>query len=187
MRFGPWNGPFGLTQALYYTTYASGGEVRRIGYTAGPPPVPQPPPSPPPAPPAPPPTPPPGPPPPTPPTVRIAAIRYDAPGLDRRTARSLNGEWVRLRNVGTQRVTLTGWTLRDRQGHIYRFRAYALAAGAAVTIHTGPGRNRAAHRYWRRARHVWGNTRDRATLRAARGALVDVCAYANARADFRRC
>jgi glucose/arabinose dehydrogenase len=43
MRFGPWNGPFGWTQALYYTTYASSGEVRRIGYTAGPPPVPQPP------------------------------------------------------------------------------------------------------------------------------------------------
>jgi hypothetical protein len=166
MRFGPWNGPFGSTQALYYTTYASGGEVRRIGYTAGLPPVPQPPP---------------------PPTVRISAIRYDAPGLDRRIARSLNREWVRLRNASSQRVTLTGWTLRDRQGHVYRFGVYALAAGASVTIHTGPGRNRAADRYWRRARHVWGNTRDRATLHAATGTLVDVCAYANARADLRRC
>ena len=94
---------------------------------------------------------------------------------------------MRLRNGGGQSVALRGWTLRDRQGHVYRFRAYALAAGASVTIHTGPGRNRAAHRYWRRARHVWGNTRDRATLRASTGALVDVCAYANARADFRRC
>ena len=28
-------GPFGDTQALYYTTYASGGQVRRIAYTAG--------------------------------------------------------------------------------------------------------------------------------------------------------
>lgn len=32
LRFGPWNGPNGATQALYYTTYAGGGEVRRIGY-----------------------------------------------------------------------------------------------------------------------------------------------------------
>lgn len=33
LRFGPWAGPNGVTQALYYTTYAGGGEVRRIGYT----------------------------------------------------------------------------------------------------------------------------------------------------------
>jgi glucose/arabinose dehydrogenase len=33
LRFGPWNG----TQALYYTTYAAGGQVRRISSTAPPP------------------------------------------------------------------------------------------------------------------------------------------------------
>ncbi|HEY8597693.1 MAG TPA: PQQ-dependent sugar dehydrogenase [Thermomicrobiales bacterium] len=32
LRFGPWNGPNGATQALYYTNYADGGEIRRIGY-----------------------------------------------------------------------------------------------------------------------------------------------------------
>lgn len=32
LRFGPWNG----TQALYYTTYAGGGQVRRLSYSAPP-------------------------------------------------------------------------------------------------------------------------------------------------------
>jgi glucose/arabinose dehydrogenase len=180
MRFGPWTGPFGPTQALYYTTYASSGEVRRIGYTAGPPPAP---------PPSPPPAPPPAPPatPPSPPAVRIAAIRYDAPGVDRRTARSLNGEWVRLRNLGSRAVALTGWTIRDADRHAYRFRRYVLGADSSVTVHTGPGRSSAAHRYWGRAAHVWGNARDRATLRAVGGAVVDGCRYANRRADLKRC
>jgi glucose/arabinose dehydrogenase len=31
LTFGPWNG----SQALYYTTYASGGQIRRIAHTAG--------------------------------------------------------------------------------------------------------------------------------------------------------
>jgi glucose/arabinose dehydrogenase len=177
MRFGPWSGPFGLTQALYYTTYASTGEIRRIGYTAGPPRTPQPPP--PPGTPSPPGAP--------PPAVRITTIRYDAPGVDGRAARSLNGEWIRLRNFAGRPVALRGWTIRDAQGHVYRFRTNTLAAGSAVTIHTGPGRNTAAHRYWGRATHVWGNTRDRATLRTATGAVADVCRYANRRANLKRC
>jgi glucose/arabinose dehydrogenase len=32
LAFGPWSGPNGATQALYYTSYAGGGEIRRIGY-----------------------------------------------------------------------------------------------------------------------------------------------------------
>jgi hypothetical protein len=32
LRFGPWN----TSQALYYTTYAAGGQIRRISYTAPP-------------------------------------------------------------------------------------------------------------------------------------------------------
>jgi glucose/arabinose dehydrogenase len=176
LRFGPWAGPFGPTQALYYTTYASSGQVRRVGYTAAPPSVPQPAPSPPPGTAA----------SPT-PAVRIAAIQYDARGVDGRAARSLNGEWIRLRNFAGRPVALRGWTIRDAQGHVYRFGRYTLAAGSAVTIHTGPGRNTAAHRYWRRASHVWGNTRDRATLRAASGAVADMCRYANRRANLKRC
>ena len=32
LAFGPWAGPGGATQGPYYTTYAGGGEIRRIGY-----------------------------------------------------------------------------------------------------------------------------------------------------------
>ena len=64
-------GPYGATQALYYTAYAGGGQVRRIMLTSSTPAPPAPPPPPPPAPPPPglppPPLPPPAPPPPAPP------------------------------------------------------------------------------------------------------------------------
>ncbi len=33
LRFGPWAGPGGATQALYYTSYAGGGQIRRIGHS----------------------------------------------------------------------------------------------------------------------------------------------------------
>jgi PKD repeat protein len=35
LRFGPWAGPGGATQALYYTSYAGGGQIRRIGHGGG--------------------------------------------------------------------------------------------------------------------------------------------------------
>ena len=62
--------PYGTTQALYYTTYASGGQVRRIVLTS-PTPAPPPPPPPAPPPPGPPPPPPPQPPPPPPPAPPV--------------------------------------------------------------------------------------------------------------------
>jgi len=34
MRFGPWNGTGPTNQALYYTSYAAGGQIRRISSTA---------------------------------------------------------------------------------------------------------------------------------------------------------
>ena len=119
------------------------------------------------------------------PAVQLAAIRYDARGPDRRA--NLNGEWVRVRNVSDEAVALTGWKLRDGDGNVYRFGRFRLEPGRAVTVHTGRGTNGAVRRYWGRGRHVWGNTRGRATLTTNSGALVDVCSYASARRDGSAC
>ncbi|MFD4231419.1 lamin tail domain-containing protein [Streptomyces sp. NPDC058545] len=74
------------------------------------------------------------------PRVEISAVQADSPGRDNRTNRSLNAEWVELTNNSRRAVNLDGWTLRDEDGHRYRFDDVRLAGRATVRIHTGVGR-----------------------------------------------
>ena len=113
--------------------------------------------------------------------ARITAIYFDSPGSDRGGNTSLNGEWVRIKNYTSTRKTLTGWTLRDKQNHIYRFPTFILAAGASVRIHTRSGSNTASNRYSRQSWYVWNNAGDAAYLRNAAGSLRDTCAYTGAK------
>lgn len=113
--------------------------------------------------------------------AKITAIYFDSPGADRGGNTSLNGEWVRIKNYTSTRKTLTGWTLRDRQNHVYKFSTFTLAAGATVRIHTGSGSNTASNRYWRQSWYVWNNGGDTAYLRNAAGTLRDTCAYTSAK------
>ncbi|HUK69945.1 MAG TPA: lamin tail domain-containing protein [Streptosporangiaceae bacterium] len=115
------------------------------------------------------------PPPPSP--VKIYKVYYNPPGPDTRSNAQLNREYVELTNRGRHPVSLTGWTLRDRQHHIYRFRRFALRPGKVVLIHTGRGRNNAVNLYWGRRSYVWNNTGDTATVRDAHGATVDTCGW----------
>ena len=119
--------------------------------------------------------------------VRITAIYFDSPGSDTGGNSSLNAEWVRLKNITSSRRTLTGWTLRDASGHVYVFASFSLAAGSAVKIHSGSGRDTAGNRYWRSSGYIWNNTGDTATLRNARGSLVDRCTYSSAADPEARC
>jgi hypothetical protein len=109
--------------------------------------------------------------------VRIAAIRFDPRGREALAGRR-NREWIRLENRGGRSVDLRGWTVRDRQGHRYRFARRVLPPGGVVTLHTGWGPDVPRHRYWRRSGALWGNGGDRAALRDPTGGLVDRCGYA---------
>ena len=108
--------------------------------------------------------------------VRMVKIQYDSPGPDTRSNASLDAEWVALRNTTARKVSLSGWTLRDAQNHVYRFGALTLAPRATVTVHTGRGTNSAAHRYWSSGNYIWNNTGDTATLRDPRR-VVQTCAW----------
>ena len=68
--------------------------------------------------------------------IRITKIYFDSPGADTGSNFSLNAEWIRLRNTGARSRLLTGWKIRDAQGHVYTFGTYRLGAGLAVTVHT---------------------------------------------------
>lgn len=110
--------------------------------------------------------------------IQFGKIQYDPPGVDTRTNAQLNAEYVTLRNTGTRRVNLYGWTVRDVAGHVYRFGGTLyLRPGYTVRIHTGKGTNTATHRYWRRSWYVWNNTGDTARLRNRAGTLMDRCRW----------
>lgn len=106
------------------------------------------------------------------PTVKFTKIQYDAPGPDTRDNRQLNKEFVVLKNTGRKKIQLKNWTLRDLQNHVYRFPAFTLRPGRSVKIHTGRGRNNAAHLYMNRGWYVWNNDKDTAILRNAAGVTV---------------
>lgn len=109
--------------------------------------------------------------------VRISYVQYDSPGSDTGSNRSLNAEWVRVTNYGSRRRTISGWTLRDPQGHVYRLGTFTLRPGRSVAIHTGTGSNTRRDRYWRQRWYVWNNTGDKAILKNKRGHTVDTCRW----------
>ncbi len=104
--------------------------------------------------------------------VVITGAQYDSPGSDTGGDSSLNAEWIRITNKGASAKSLSGWTLRDETGYVYRFGAFTLGAGKSVVVHTGKGSNNAGNRYWGRTWYVWNNDGDKATLKNSSGTTV---------------
>ncbi|MFI6084366.1 lamin tail domain-containing protein [Streptomyces sp. NPDC051217] len=104
--------------------------------------------------------------------VVLGSIQYDSPGFDNGSNRSLNAEWVDVKNTSRQAVNLKGWTLTDREGSRYRF-DLRLPGRSTVRVHTGEGRDTRADVYQDSRRYIWSNTRDTATLRNDRGRTID--------------
>ena len=119
--------------------------------------------------------------------VKIVQIYFDSPGSDTGSNASLDAEWVKVKNVTGSRRTITGWTLRDAANHVYRFGTTTIGAGATLRVHTGRGRKNATNRYWGQDWYIWNNTGDTATLRNARGTLVDRCHYTSASDPVANC
>jgi hypothetical protein len=109
--------------------------------------------------------------------MHIYKIQYDSPGSDTGSNSSLNAEWVQLHNRSGSRLNLSGWTLRDTAGHVYKFGTYRIKAHGHVKIHTGRGTNTQTDRYWNHGWYVWNNTGDRATLKNRAGTVIDRCSY----------
>jgi hypothetical protein len=119
--------------------------------------------------------------------IRISRIYYNSPGPDTGTNKSLNAEFVRLRNTSRTATQLRGWSIHDADGHVYRFGRLALRPGATVTVHSGRGRNTANNRYWQRRRYIWDNSSELARLHRADGTLADQCRYDNSHANQVKC
>ncbi|QTZ90119.1 lamin tail domain-containing protein [Streptomyces auratus] len=105
--------------------------------------------------------------------VVLGAIQYDSPGRDDRSNRSLNAEYVTVRNTSHRPVNLRGWTLSDRSGNTYRFGNLWLNGHRQVRVHTGSGRDTRWDVYQNRRDYVWDDN-DTATLRNDHRRIVDI-------------
>ena len=114
--------------------------------------------------------------------TQFTKIYYDSPGKDDRSAKSLNAEYVVIKNKASSSSSLKGWTVRDAAKHVYTFGSYTLGAGKSVTLHTGKGTNSSTHLYWGSGNYIWNNDGDTATLKNAGGSNVDTCAYSGGNA-----
>ncbi|MEO3785092.1 lamin tail domain-containing protein [Actinocorallia sp. B10E7] len=112
------------------------------------------------------------------PDVRIERVRFDAPGVDDRTNRSLNGEWVEVANHSGRTRNLRGWRLHGADGQTYTFRELRLRPGQSVRVHTGSGRDGRGHLYWRRGTHAWKNSGSTVRLRSPAG-RADSCTWSS--------
>ncbi len=120
-------------------------------------------------------------------SVHLHKIYYDSPGKDDRSTRSLNAEYVQIKNSTSRGVNLRGWTLTDASRHKYTFGTFTLGAGKTVTVRTGRGKDSASTKYQNRRAYVWNNDRDTATLRKSSGSRVDTCSYNSTRYNHKNC
>lgn len=121
------------------------------------------------------------------PPVRFNKAYYDSPGADTGTNTSVNREWVRIKNYSSVKKYLTGWTVRDKQSHVYTFGKFALVPGASVTLYTGKGTNSSTKRYWGLSYYVWNNTGDTAYLKTSSGTTVDTCSWSSVGVGYKTC
>ena len=117
-------------------------------------------------------------------TVYIYTVYFDSPGSDRGSNSSLTAEYVVIKNGDNVSHSISGWTVRDKAGHVYKFGSLRLGAGEQAIIHTGKGSSyttsTSRHLYWGREWYVWNNTGDKVILRRADGSLKDTCTYSGA-------
>src|SRR5512133_674742 len=72
-------------------------------------------------------------------TIYIYKVYYNSPGSDTGSNSSLNAEYVVIRNGDDVSHSISGWTVRDAAGHVYKFGTLRLGAGKQAIIHTGRG------------------------------------------------
>ena len=102
--------------------------------------------------------------------VEIAEVNFDAPGND---WDNLNGEWVIIINKWSTDVDMTGYTLSDDSGHVYKFGNFVLPEGDHVTVYTGAGFDTVESLYWGSDAPIWTNEGDIARLEDPEGVFVD--------------
>ena len=116
--------------------------------------------------------------------IIIEHISHNPHGKD--ASDKLNEEFVVLENEGTEKISLSGWTLTDETAtgvrrHVYKFpQTVSISSREKAYVHTGPGEDSFEEGkpskwilHWGRHAFVWNNEGDTATLFDAEGNKVD--------------
>lgn len=106
----------------------------------------------------------------------VAPFQFDVPDAD--DLAKLAEEFVTIRNGSDQVVDLTGWTLSNTRGAVYRFPSgFTLMPGTSARIRSGCGDDTACDLYWCHGSVVWENAGGTAILLSETGDLVDSASY----------
>jgi micrococcal nuclease len=103
------------------------------------------------------------------PELALVAAQSDAPGNDRE---NLNGEFLVLKNRGSEPLDLSGWQVSDEAGHTYEFDAVTIGAGERVILYTGSGTPTKGALYWNSSTPIWNNDGDVVTVTRADGSVA---------------
>lgn len=99
--------------------------------------------------------------------IRVVEISADPEGKDRN---NLNEEYIVVKNTGDAPIDLTGWRVKDEDGHVYTFPdGFTLEIGQTVTLHTSRGTQSDSDLFWWSDRAVWDNDGDTIAIFDERG------------------
>jgi|Deesub1362A_J573_1020465.scaffolds.fasta_scaffold03131_8 micrococcal nuclease len=102
--------------------------------------------------------------------LKIIQFHYDAAGNDNY---NLNDEYFVLQNISDSPIDMSGWTVTDEAGHVFRFPSgFILAPGATVTVYTGCGTRTVEKLFWCSRRAIWNNDGDTLILKDRTGQVV---------------
>jgi hypothetical protein len=75
---------------------------------------------------------------------------------------SLNDEYIVIKNTGGNLVDLSGWSVKDGDGHVHTFQdGVTLEVGKTLTLYSGQGSQQKSKRYWWADEMVWDDDGER--------------------------
>ena len=90
--------------------------------------------------------------------LTLDEIRDNPSGRD---AKHLNEEFLTFKNSGAEPLDISGWTVENEAGDVFRFpERTTVKPDARVTLHSGPGRHTDSEFYWQSDRPMWKNDGD---------------------------
>jgi competence protein ComEC len=94
--------------------------------------------------------------------IRVVEIQADGEGAD---GSDLNAEYIVLKNTGDDLLDLSGWSVKDEDGHVHTFAdGVRLEVGATMTLHSGSGSQSTTDRFWWADGPVWDDHGETITI-----------------------
>ena len=111
------------------------------------------------------------------PDLIIDKVNYNAPGDDRYNP---NGEWIRIKNVGSSSIDLRDWQIQSPPYQTNPTASRVMDPGDTVTIYIGSGTNTSTKIYWGKSKGILNNGGDRVLLYTPHRDIADCVSWGTA-------